>query len=257
MRDVPSATNLRGFLYYHLPPGAPPLAAEIRFRVTGSPDPAFFSSSPDLMTQHGLPWRIPLINLVRHRRRLPPDPLWLVLVEDGLVSEDQLLSDSQGDVPKESSPSMNTRLIYGFGQPFLLDFSACEPQFRLVGHDRHEVFRLQVSPYIRWRRPYIRIYSMFSKGTALCCFEKSPLPAEKGGPTVVLRVLRILDPFAFFPDPEGLWPSDRVPLAVLEPHQGELLRMHRLRKDVVWTPPKRLEEKFGILYDNEARANAA
>ncbi|EIW62191.1 uncharacterized protein TRAVEDRAFT_45026 [Trametes versicolor FP-101664 SS1] len=244
MRDVPSATNLRGFLYYHLPPGAPPLAAEIRFRVTGSPDPAFFSSSPDLMTQHGLPWRIPLLNLVRHRRRLHPDPLWLVLVEDGLVSEDQLLSDSQVDVPKESSPSMNTRLIYGFGQPFLLDFSACEPQFRLMAATLH--------------KDILDVFQRcgLTEGTALCCFEKSPLPAEKGGPTVVLRVLRILDPFAFFPDPEGLWPSDRVPLAVLEPREGELLRMHRLRKDVVWTPPKRLE-KFGILYDNEARANAA
>lgn len=229
MRDVPSATHLRGFLYYHLPPGAPPLAAEIRFRVTGSPDPAFFSSSPDLMTQHGLPWRIPLLNLVRHRRRLPPDPLWLVLVEDGLVSEDQLLSDSQVDIPKELSPSMNTRLIYGFGQPFLLDFSACQPQFRLVGHDRHEVFRLQVSPYIRWRRPYIRIYSMFSSESSPCGYERIPyaqtLRIHRGYCLVLLREV---------PAPRGRRRTYCCPPR--PPHPGSVRFLPRPRRPVAFRP---------------------
>lgn len=90
----------------------------------------------------------------------------------------------------------------------------------------------------------------------MCCFEKSPLPADEGRRAIVLRVLRILVLIVFLPDAERLWPSDRIPLAVLEPREGELLRKHWLQKDVVWTPPKGKAEKFGILYDNEVRANA-
>ncbi len=158
MRGVVSATDLRGFLYYHLPRGAPPLAGEIRFRVTGSPDPTLFLSSPDLLNQDGLPWRIPLLNLIRRRSR--PDPLWLILLEDGLVSHNQSLLSSQMNIPEEPGLSMNTRLIYAFGQPLLLDFSKRQSRFRVVGHDRLEAFRMHISPNIPPR--HLGILSWFS-----------------------------------------------------------------------------------------------
>ena len=53
--------NTAGFLYYHVPPYSPPLAGEVRFRITPSSDPASFAAGSDLLMENGLPWRILLL----------------------------------------------------------------------------------------------------------------------------------------------------------------------------------------------------
>lgn len=53
--------NATGFLYYHIPPHSPPLAGEVRFRIIPSPDPASFAAGTDLLMDHGVPWKIPLL----------------------------------------------------------------------------------------------------------------------------------------------------------------------------------------------------
>lgn len=159
-RLLPS-TSCRGFLYYHLPHGAPPLAAEIRFRQTESPDPSLFPSSPDLMIQHGLPWRIPLLNLIRPDD-IPCDPLWAVLVEDGLVSQDLYDLGSRLVNREKGRMSASTRLIHAFGQPFLTHFHIRQP-IKVIGHEQFEQFEqsrtFSIIPWPSGSKSYRSVYS--------------------------------------------------------------------------------------------------
>ncbi len=66
-----SSVTIGGFLYYHRPTRAPPLAGELRFRVTASDDPTDFPSGLDLMTDRGVPWTIPLSVIATFEKHEP------------------------------------------------------------------------------------------------------------------------------------------------------------------------------------------
>lgn len=55
--------NCSGFLYYDAVDAEHPASGQIRFRVTGSPDPASFGRGHDLLRPNGRPWAIPLPNV--------------------------------------------------------------------------------------------------------------------------------------------------------------------------------------------------
>ncbi|RPD68330.1 hypothetical protein L226DRAFT_576500 [Lentinus tigrinus ALCF2SS1-7] len=66
---------LSGFLYYYQPPRAPPLAGEIRFRLTPSNDPGSFASGTDFTTKSGAtPWSIPLLAIAGTKKNIAIHP---------------------------------------------------------------------------------------------------------------------------------------------------------------------------------------
>ncbi|OJT11368.1 hypothetical protein TRAPUB_12113 [Trametes pubescens] len=123
--------NARGYLYYYLAPNAPALSGQIRFRVTGTNDPALFSSGEDLLRADHLPWRIPVVSLPRHKYYAA---LLRRLVDDGLVSEHlaQVASSSPCDVTSANVRSA-PRIVHAFGQPFLPQFGQAAQPFYFIG----------------------------------------------------------------------------------------------------------------------------
>ena len=65
----PFPPNMRGFLYYHTPPKAPPLVGEIRFRIASHLDN--FHDGEDLLSRDKTPWSISPFSLAN---RLPTSP---------------------------------------------------------------------------------------------------------------------------------------------------------------------------------------
>jgi hypothetical protein len=74
------------FLYYHLPPGLPETAGEVRIRLTSGSDPKCFDDGMDLI-KHGSIWRLPLIVLAGDDRYTD---ICTQLLSDGLVTPELL-----------------------------------------------------------------------------------------------------------------------------------------------------------------------
>ncbi|TBU54997.1 hypothetical protein BD310DRAFT_718106 [Dichomitus squalens] len=106
IRDGKFPPNTAGFLYYHTPPYSPPLAGEVRFRITPSPDTASLSEGNDLLTEYGIPWKIPLLHMTDKKGYTG---LQTLLLRDGLVTP-QLL-----DIATSISKSVKTlsRIVGG------------------------------------------------------------------------------------------------------------------------------------------------
>ena len=67
-------------MYYYVPAHSPPLAGELRFRITSSRDPASFATGADLLTERSMPWKYPLYKMVwRPQLR----DIVLLLLQDG------------------------------------------------------------------------------------------------------------------------------------------------------------------------------
>lgn len=129
-----------GFLYYKKPPpGAPPGAGEIRFRVTQNPDPASFASGKDLL-HHGVPWADPLFPPDRSVRRFFPQ-----LLHDNLLSReelDRMCYSARAAAPRSGNSQMCWRLVYAYGQPFTMTIRSTvlgkhltKIRVRLLGED--------------------------------------------------------------------------------------------------------------------------
>lgn len=124
--------HARGFLYYHLSPNAPALSGQVRFRVTGTNDPALFSSGEDLLRSDYLPWRIPVLSL-------PPRKYYTALLrrllDDGLVSEHVLRIASSLPPNSQQINGSSARMIHALGQLFLLRFGQTSQPFYFIGAD--------------------------------------------------------------------------------------------------------------------------
>ncbi len=108
--------DTRGFLYYRTPWG-PPIAGELRFRLTPTPDPATFSMGSDLVTANGVQWNIPLYSIpLRMRYR----NFQAQLLRDGLVSQRtfDILTPTA-----EVGSNISTHMVSAFGQEFRLGLS--------------------------------------------------------------------------------------------------------------------------------------
>ncbi|KAI1781645.1 hypothetical protein LXA43DRAFT_908147 [Ganoderma leucocontextum] len=113
-----------GFLYYHVPPNSPPLAGELRFRLTSSRNPSSFGTGSDLLTEQGMPWSYPLWKLLcREECR----EITSLLVQDGLVSQRTLNIAAEGAALLRKGPTMTgesskkiskSPVLSTFGQTF-------------------------------------------------------------------------------------------------------------------------------------------
>ncbi|KAI1787633.1 hypothetical protein LXA43DRAFT_1028282 [Ganoderma leucocontextum] len=257
--------DTRGFLYYHLPPGCPPIAGELRFRLTPSSDPAGFPTGSDLRTQTGIRWSVPLYKIACC---LSLRPLRTLLLREGLVSQqtfDLLASAATGTVTGDGSLSRHAikdssqstmQTVSAFGQEFCFSLRKAKP-FLLVGTDSVRRRRLiYAAPFM------VRVdgkpcqYTPF-EGSVVCCFERSKLPEHEGRRVVVIRIKRLVDsdPIRQVPSPDGC----EYELENLRPHKGELLMVRAFRKVRPWAVdvdnPRRLGEApgsyFRVLFENE------
>ena len=141
LQDAKFPPNATGFLYYHRPPFCPPLAGEIRFRVTSSSDPAGFASGSDLLTALGLPWKIPLLYMAVSKLYTTMRAL---LLQDGLVTP-QLLETASAAAKTLRSPDLprhhdqvgvyKSSIIGSLRQAFAFRFGMYNGTLLVVGDD--------------------------------------------------------------------------------------------------------------------------
>ena len=155
--QLTSGSDRGGSLYYHRPSRAPPLAGEIRFRLTPSPEPTSFSAGVDLTNKSGTPWRISLPSIPTCESW---DPFGVLLNEvDQTVSEEvmTLARESGGLRTTCSGDSYVTRCLYAFGQPFEFSLDQKWHTFTLVGKDallRANLPRISCAPTKRGHKQY-------------------------------------------------------------------------------------------------------
>lgn len=118
--EVKPPTPCKGFLYYHAPKPATPLAGTMRFRLTPDFDPASgvspqsaFAAGSDLLIPDAgdLPWSVPIWSIA------PPmtmAPVCAVLRADGHTVP------NSPDTKKKLTKGCLT--LYALGQPFLVEF---------------------------------------------------------------------------------------------------------------------------------------
>ncbi|RPD54407.1 hypothetical protein L226DRAFT_616713 [Lentinus tigrinus ALCF2SS1-7] len=220
-----SGGNLAGFLYYHQPPHAPPLAGELRFRITASGDPESFPSGVDYTMEQGIPWSMPLPTIAGNQTFAPI--LHLLTDVDATVPHRVMELARENQYTFTSGSVQASRYLYAFGQPFHLPLTRRAPVFEFVGKERVVRRRLEhitafcIGPWRHYPR----------SGSIICCFEPSPLKEHSGKRVAVIRVLRTLEHDPVRPNPSYTGPP--IP-PELYPREGELLMKLYHRKVKVW-----------------------
>ncbi|GLB38770.1 hypothetical protein LshimejAT787_0506350 [Lyophyllum shimeji] len=216
--------DARGFLYYHCDHNLPPTAGEIRFRLTPNDNPATFEDGIDLIDDVLDPggfW-IPPAHPAGLRRPpyfprrpppasvlIPPDSSFLhrripdsrlivaprvphitIQFLQGKGSLDLFSLDLPLPASCESASVQGSPLQHALEQPFLLNIgSETNPlkifTLRRIGSLRF-LFVFSDTRGSSVAQPY--------SGRILARFERSTLPQHAGTRSVVLRVLKILDP---------------------------------------------------------------
>ncbi|RPD53256.1 hypothetical protein L226DRAFT_540781 [Lentinus tigrinus ALCF2SS1-7] len=253
--------RLSGFLYYCQPPRAPPLAGELRFRLTPSDDPASFSSGVDYTTRRGVPWYIPLPTIAGNQTFAPLQHL--------LTDVDMAVPRQVMELAREHHHSFKcgdakgSRVLHAFGQPFDVALYQLEHKFVFVGQKHIARTRFQrmtsfetcfqtaaSAPSERERHfPFL--------GSILCCFEPSTLKEHSGKRVAVIRVLRSLEPDPVRPNPA--YTGAPVPRELC-PQEGQLLMTLRRRRLKPWAgdvdarPPSSTRANsaaaLAVLFDN-------
>ncbi|TBU54995.1 hypothetical protein BD310DRAFT_951062 [Dichomitus squalens] len=237
-RDRRFPPNTAGFLYYHTPPYSPPLAGEVRFRVTPSPDPASFTQGYDLLMDYGVRWNIPLLYMTDKKEYTG---LHTLLLQDGLVTPQ--LSDIAASAVEGLNKTAHGRkisfrrtvLVSSFGRGFYIRVGHHNGYCMSIGTDT--VVKKRVECVAEFRVPVDGSgggaqYSPY-EGSTICCFEPSTLPEHAGKRVVVLRILRLLDsdPIRPMPPPN----KHEYPLSKLRPREGQLLMTMRWGKVQPWS----------------------
>lgn len=235
-KGTPFPSGSHGFLYYHVPmSNVPPMAGEVRFRLTSRDDPALFLSGVDLIKPNGMPWSIPLLRAAPKVTRYRC--LCQMLVNDGLITP--ALLEKCDTMISGAETSSRSRFIHSLGQLFDVDFHTAEMAFFTCHDDVYQRCRIRglfaESSTYKKPVPYhgkqhsLRLdgagtYHVAPIGTALCCFERSFLPWHQGSRTIVMRIVRITSPVrCAISDYNGYMPR---------PVEGEL---HRRGCGAIWS----------------------
>jgi hypothetical protein len=128
---IPFPEDTRGFLYFLPGPANVPIAGEVRFRVTSSPDTTSFAQGQDLRRMDKLgPWRIHLASVLRSRDGYLG--LSDLLVNQDRVVERRLITASRAVAHRACS---ETPVIHSLGQPFILDASEHATSLYIAAQD--------------------------------------------------------------------------------------------------------------------------
>ncbi|RDX43195.1 hypothetical protein OH76DRAFT_1488084 [Lentinus brumalis] len=240
-----------GFLYYHHAARAPPLAGELRFRVTPSCDPTSFPSGIDLVTDRGVPWSVPLPVIAKFKKYEPLRHLLTSVDETVAQQVIDLAQALDGHRQLSSGNLLGCRYIHSFGQSFDFALDGRKHAFVFIGKDRTAHITLDLTAFFSSGRPSVH-HAPFS-GRAICCFEPSPAPGER---LVLMRILQSVEWDPMRPNPSYTGPEYPPELY---PREGQLLMNLRRRKLQPWVGDvdgklRKGKDKtawpFGILFDN-------
>ncbi|KZT28293.1 hypothetical protein NEOLEDRAFT_1129671 [Neolentinus lepideus HHB14362 ss-1] len=185
---TPFPSDAQGFFYWHLEPNAPPLAGQLRFRITNSPDSAAFSDGRDLQLPDGGVWSISIFCISRY---LCYAGIQLQLLSEKLVTRKLLKTALTATSRGGSRPGRGSLMIWKFGQPFPVRLEAFI-DFWILGVAGARKLRLRpfiMNGRIDGRPQLIKPFI----GTALLQFEHSMLKEHKDTRTVVLRIVKTTD----------------------------------------------------------------
>jgi hypothetical protein len=132
--------DTRGFFYFVAGPPHAPIAGEVRFRVTRSADPAGFGNGHDLrLAGQPVPWRVPLVNILRSKRSL--HGFRSALDRDGAVRPELVA----GAHALETMRHAGSTVVHSLGQRFLYDLSAIALDLRVAaGHVMHSKLHIKM-----------------------------------------------------------------------------------------------------------------
>jgi hypothetical protein len=151
----PFPPNTHGFLYYHSDPTLPPLAGQLRLRLTSSNDPASFKEGKDLIRHDYRPWNRSLLCIVASKGL---EAVKTQLLADGLV-DPPLISQCERLVKDHAYERPSPITLYTLNQPFFVDLSHGGFRCRVVGEDALSLLHVQHmfqagGKYNGHRRPY-------------------------------------------------------------------------------------------------------
>ncbi|KAI0696319.1 hypothetical protein C8T65DRAFT_615505 [Cerioporus squamosus] len=184
IKYFPFPVNTRGHLYYRRHPRFP-IAGALRFRLTQTPDAMrdnAYARAPDLLTEYGTPWEIPLLALASNPRfTLAQD----VLRRDGFLVDGALERCSEMCALAQDHARIGpfSQLIYEPKQPFYLNFAKENSGIVLVGEQ--DLISVPLGSLFPMKKPSER---PFKSGIILCRFE------SYGPPLAAMRVLRVIEP---------------------------------------------------------------
>ncbi|PSR77476.1 hypothetical protein PHLCEN_2v7907 [Hermanssonia centrifuga] len=157
------------------------------------------------------------------------------LLSDGLISEDTLsICKTAIDAHKTRRFNATSRVLFAFGQPFYIRFGRFS-KFYVIDTSGYQERIIDVL----WVYPFNENGPLYRSGSAICCFELSNLPEHEGTRSVVIRVLKILEPITQTPQDD---PRIHLPEVV----EGGLLKgwlnkvtRYKIRKDEKLTGDQR------------------
>ncbi|KAF8200153.1 hypothetical protein BJ912DRAFT_623021 [Pholiota molesta] len=191
--QTPFPEGTKGVFYYYSPAEGPELYAGVRFRICESA--AEFKSGRDLLGTHGDVWGPKVLELVKHNK------LKALLA---LSRADQLISEALiADIDKLDIANKTGRYQVHLSDSFYLD----------LAHQKHHLTYVTRAKVVRLLFPR-KAFAVGTGGTFFPLtgtikvrFELSTLREhKKRGPTLVVRVLDVVDPIAVLPG------YDTVPL---------------------------------------------
>ncbi|KAF8177608.1 hypothetical protein BJ912DRAFT_676624 [Pholiota molesta] len=186
-RLPPFPENTRGFFYYYHPPDGPEFYAGVRFRICDSA--AEFEHGRDLLDPRGDVWGPKILALVKNKECEGFLSLLRAenMIDEGLVRDIHKLDNSRNMRKSQ----------YSLFEPFHLNVAQSKRVSTYV--TRAKVIRLCFPQKIFGVQTNNRV-SFPLTGTIKVQFELSDLPEHKElGPTLVIRVLDIVEPIALDP----------------------------------------------------------
>ncbi|GLB43324.1 hypothetical protein LshimejAT787_1302250 [Lyophyllum shimeji] len=184
-RRIPFPPDTRGFLYYHHDCDLPPTAGEIRLRLTAAPDPRLFEDGRDLVGPRGVePWSIDLFQMMEPAYA----PMRNMLLREGLCSPSLLYELEKGFTGHR--PMNDVQKLYYLEQPFVADLGCWNLTLRVFGPSSISHVSVQ-RLFMDFRASH---QSLPYSGRVLLRFERSTLPEHDGTNTLVIRVLKVLEP---------------------------------------------------------------
>jgi hypothetical protein len=216
---TPYPEGTRGFFYFHSPADGPELCAGVRFRICESA--AEFARGRDLLGMRGNVWGPKVLELVKYK------------VNKGFLAlcrAEQLIDEALIDDLDRLDGLWNMKQYqYLLSDPFDLNLAKSKQKIMYV--TRTKAVRLAFPQQVfcpapnffpltgeAFHHPRVRARVLISRfvGSFKAQFELSSLPEHKAlGPTLVIRVLDIIDPIAEDPRYDGV-PPVPVPGTLLQ-----------------------------------------
>ncbi|KAF5388291.1 hypothetical protein D9615_000821 [Tricholomella constricta] len=184
-RPAPYPPDAQGFFYFR--PSEYPLdPGEIRFRRTSSRNPSKFKTGKDLLRPEGYPWCIKLPSIASQKSFAP---IRAHLLKEELVSEAVMQRSAQVGITRPGPFQ-----IYTLEQPFYINFGTY-PSVIMVSANGKQMTRLMYMFRDNRKRADGSTVGHPYTGSAMVRLELGkPGRTTAGGPEVLLRVLKILQP---------------------------------------------------------------